>query len=226
MRASGRSSTCVVDGGNVTALDHSNIPVSRCLIRARLFSTNHLRTLFWISLENQTGQYPAGKKGLKGHLDVSEIPEERVDAASFLPPHPYGRYLFEAITLLDWFHRSFDADLVERSLPHNRIGDLLAEDFEAVREVAKIRPEKKLEKLLKNPIQNVLDRIIVNEAAPRQPSVGDYTVAARFQNLIHHAIHGGGLRLQIGGHEGHEIPRRCLHALAVGPADARIVLLD
>ena len=42
MRASGRSSTCVVDGGNVTPLDHNNIPVSMCLIRARLFSTNNL----------------------------------------------------------------------------------------------------------------------------------------------------------------------------------------
>lgn len=41
---SARSSTCVVDGDNVTMFDRNNIPVLRRLRQARLFLTNNLRT--------------------------------------------------------------------------------------------------------------------------------------------------------------------------------------
>src|SRR5882672_12151175 len=183
------------------------------------------QVLFTVTSVSSFGATTA-KKGPNRHLDVSEILEERIHADSFLSANPYGRYLFEAEALFDWFDRGLDAGLMQRSLPINRIGDLLAEDFEAKRKVAYLRPEKKSEERLKNPVENIFDRIVVGEAASRQPSVGDYAVAACLQDLFHHSIHRRRLRFQVGSHEGYIVPRRCLHALAVGPADARIVLLD
>jgi hypothetical protein len=77
-----------------------------------------------------------GEKSFECQFHVPEISQKSVNAASLSSTDPHGRNLFNTVALLDGFHRSLDADLVQRSLPLNRIRNLLAEYLEAKRQVA------------------------------------------------------------------------------------------
>src|SRR5579862_3183713 len=148
------------------------------------------------------GKFPgpllAGGKGLKCHSHVSKILEECVYATPFSSPDPDGGYLFYTKASLNGFHGCLNANLMQSSLPLDRVRDFLTQDLEPEREVADVRPEKQHEHLLKNPVENQLNRIVIREAAAGEPPVGNHSIATGLQDFIHHPVHGRGFGFQIG----------------------------
>src|ERR1700682_5173156 len=114
-----------------------------------------------------------GKSGPQSHSPISEVPEKRVDASALPPPHPHGRYLLEIVAPFYRLHGRLNTDFVQCPFPANGLGDLLAEYLEAEGQVAQRRPEQELKHLLKDPIQDVLQWIVIRETAAGQPPIGN-----------------------------------------------------